>query len=168
MTDLDPVYCMPASIIENMGLRKGWKALQRRASWFFHLQRSCIISIILLWRELGNWEEVARRPISHPDGKVVGLEGWLVVVHYELSFQCFYRWILESLRLLPLMTSTCLVLIATFGDMRYCPVFQVELDQMYTQVIWFQSIHWLSTKALNANKYCKATLLASPYLHHAL
>ncbi|KAG1824955.1 rab geranylgeranyltransferase [Suillus variegatus] len=32
LVDLDPVYCMPASIIENLGLRKGWKALQRRTS----------------------------------------------------------------------------------------------------------------------------------------
>ncbi|KAG1785639.1 rab geranylgeranyltransferase [Suillus plorans] len=32
LVDLDPVYCMPTSIIENMGLRKGWKALQRRTS----------------------------------------------------------------------------------------------------------------------------------------
>lgn len=30
LEDLDPVYCMPASIIEKMGLRKGWKALPRR------------------------------------------------------------------------------------------------------------------------------------------
>ncbi|KAG1874409.1 rab geranylgeranyltransferase [Suillus subluteus] len=32
LVDLDPVYCMPAGIIENLGLRKGWKALQRRTS----------------------------------------------------------------------------------------------------------------------------------------
>ncbi|KAG1747939.1 rab geranylgeranyltransferase [Suillus paluster] len=32
LVDLDPVYCMPASIIESMGLRKGWEALQRRPS----------------------------------------------------------------------------------------------------------------------------------------
>ncbi|OAX37229.1 terpenoid cyclases/Protein prenyltransferase [Rhizopogon vinicolor AM-OR11-026] len=32
LMDLDPVYCMPASIVENVGLRKGWKALQRRTS----------------------------------------------------------------------------------------------------------------------------------------
>lgn len=32
LVDLDPVYCMPASIIDSMGLRKGWEALQRRAS----------------------------------------------------------------------------------------------------------------------------------------
>ncbi|EIW79753.1 rab geranylgeranyltransferase [Coniophora puteana RWD-64-598 SS2] len=30
LVDLDPVYCMPAPIIEKMGLRKGWKALPRR------------------------------------------------------------------------------------------------------------------------------------------
>lgn len=30
LIDLDPVYCMPAHIIEAMGLRKGWKALPRR------------------------------------------------------------------------------------------------------------------------------------------
>ncbi|KAH9854126.1 rab geranylgeranyltransferase [Lenzites betulinus] len=32
LEDLDPVYCMPASVIEAKGLRKGWKALPRRAS----------------------------------------------------------------------------------------------------------------------------------------
>jgi geranylgeranyl transferase type-2 subunit beta len=32
LVDLDPVYCMPAGIIESLGLRKGWKALQRRTS----------------------------------------------------------------------------------------------------------------------------------------
>ncbi|KAI0361986.1 rab geranylgeranyltransferase [Trametes cingulata] len=32
LDDLDPVYCMPARLIESMGLRKGWKALPRRAS----------------------------------------------------------------------------------------------------------------------------------------
>lgn len=32
LMDLDPVYCMPASIIERLGLRKGWKALERRPS----------------------------------------------------------------------------------------------------------------------------------------
>ncbi|OAX33878.1 rab geranylgeranyltransferase [Rhizopogon vinicolor AM-OR11-026] len=32
LMDLDPVYCMPASIIEKLGLRKGWKALQRRTA----------------------------------------------------------------------------------------------------------------------------------------
>ncbi|KAF8966774.1 terpenoid cyclases/protein prenyltransferase alpha-alpha toroid [Flammula alnicola] len=32
LVDLDPVYCMPASIIEAKGLRKGWKALERRQS----------------------------------------------------------------------------------------------------------------------------------------
>ncbi|KAI9463113.1 rab geranylgeranyltransferase [Boletus coccyginus] len=31
LVDLDPVYCMPASIIEEKGLRKGWKALPRRS-----------------------------------------------------------------------------------------------------------------------------------------
>ncbi|KAI0044404.1 rab geranylgeranyltransferase [Auriscalpium vulgare] len=30
LQDLDPVYCMPASVIDRMGLRKGWKALPRR------------------------------------------------------------------------------------------------------------------------------------------
>ncbi|KAI0637071.1 rab geranylgeranyltransferase [Trametes polyzona] len=32
LDDLDPVYCMPASLIESKGLRKGWKALPRRAA----------------------------------------------------------------------------------------------------------------------------------------
>jgi len=32
LDDLDPVYCMPASLIEAMGLRKGWSALPRRHS----------------------------------------------------------------------------------------------------------------------------------------
>jgi geranylgeranyl transferase type-2 subunit beta len=32
LVDLDPVYCMPADIIDSLGLRKGWKALQRRTS----------------------------------------------------------------------------------------------------------------------------------------
>lgn len=32
LVDLDPVYCMPASIIEAKGLRKAWKALERRQS----------------------------------------------------------------------------------------------------------------------------------------
>lgn len=31
LVDLDPVYCMPAPIIEKMGLRKGWEGLPRRA-----------------------------------------------------------------------------------------------------------------------------------------
>ncbi|KAE9410527.1 rab geranylgeranyltransferase [Gymnopus androsaceus JB14] len=31
LVDLDPVYCMPAALIEKMGLRKGWQALERRA-----------------------------------------------------------------------------------------------------------------------------------------
>jgi geranylgeranyl transferase type-2 subunit beta len=30
LVDLDPVYCMPANIIEERGLRKGWKALERQ------------------------------------------------------------------------------------------------------------------------------------------
>ncbi|KAF7331933.1 Rab geranylgeranyltransferase [Mycena kentingensis (nom. inval.)] len=30
LVDLDPVYCMPASVIEAKGLRKGWKSLERR------------------------------------------------------------------------------------------------------------------------------------------
>jgi len=30
LIDLDPVYCMPASVIEGKGLRKGWKTLERR------------------------------------------------------------------------------------------------------------------------------------------
>ena len=32
LVDLDPVYCMPASIIEAKGLRKGWKALPRKST----------------------------------------------------------------------------------------------------------------------------------------
>ncbi|KAF5369912.1 hypothetical protein D9758_001038 [Tetrapyrgos nigripes] len=32
LKDLDPVYCMPADLIERMGLRKGWKNLERRTS----------------------------------------------------------------------------------------------------------------------------------------
>ncbi|KAF7986844.1 hypothetical protein HWV62_12556 [Athelia sp. TMB] len=32
LADLDPVYCMPAQLIESRGLRKGWKALERRAN----------------------------------------------------------------------------------------------------------------------------------------
>ncbi|XP_006456555.1 hypothetical protein AGABI2DRAFT_211583 [Agaricus bisporus var. bisporus H97] len=31
LEDLDPVYCMPAKLIEKMGLRKAWKALERRS-----------------------------------------------------------------------------------------------------------------------------------------
>lgn len=31
LEDLDPVYCMPAKVIEKMGLRKGWQALERRS-----------------------------------------------------------------------------------------------------------------------------------------
>lgn len=30
LEDLDPVYCMPAKVIEKLGLRKGWKALPRK------------------------------------------------------------------------------------------------------------------------------------------
>lgn len=30
LRDLDPVYCMPADIIERLGLRKNWEALPRR------------------------------------------------------------------------------------------------------------------------------------------
>ncbi|KAF9005183.1 terpenoid cyclases/protein prenyltransferase alpha-alpha toroid [Cyathus striatus] len=30
LVDLDPVYCMPADVIEKRGLRKGWKGLERR------------------------------------------------------------------------------------------------------------------------------------------
>ncbi|KAI0065122.1 rab geranylgeranyltransferase [Artomyces pyxidatus] len=32
LDDIDPVYCMPASVIEKKGLRKGWKALPRRTA----------------------------------------------------------------------------------------------------------------------------------------
>ena len=32
LIDLDPVYCMPASVIEAKGLRKAWKALERMKS----------------------------------------------------------------------------------------------------------------------------------------
>ncbi|EGO02235.1 hypothetical protein SERLA73DRAFT_178083 [Serpula lacrymans var. lacrymans S7.3] len=32
LVDLDPVYCMPASVIEAKGLRKDWQALHRRLS----------------------------------------------------------------------------------------------------------------------------------------
>ncbi|KAI0807124.1 rab geranylgeranyltransferase [Fomes fomentarius] len=32
LDDLDPVYCMPASLIESKGLRKGWSALPRKNS----------------------------------------------------------------------------------------------------------------------------------------
>lgn len=31
LVDLDPVYCMPAQMIESKGLRKAWKALERRS-----------------------------------------------------------------------------------------------------------------------------------------
>jgi geranylgeranyl transferase type-2 subunit beta len=30
LEDVDPVYCMPVSLIERMGLNKSWKALLRR------------------------------------------------------------------------------------------------------------------------------------------
>lgn len=30
LEDLDPVYCMPAEIIEKRDLRKNWRALDRR------------------------------------------------------------------------------------------------------------------------------------------
>jgi geranylgeranyl transferase type-2 subunit beta len=30
LEDLDPVYCMPVTVIDAKGLRKGWKALERR------------------------------------------------------------------------------------------------------------------------------------------
>lgn len=30
LVDLDPVYCMPAKLIEKMGLRKRWSALPRQ------------------------------------------------------------------------------------------------------------------------------------------
>ena len=30
LDDLDPVYCMPAALIEKMGLKKDWQALPRR------------------------------------------------------------------------------------------------------------------------------------------
>ena len=30
LVDLDPVCCMPASIIETQGLHTGWEALERR------------------------------------------------------------------------------------------------------------------------------------------
>ena len=32
LVDLDPVYCMPASVIDSKGLRKDWLALERRSS----------------------------------------------------------------------------------------------------------------------------------------
>lgn len=32
LVDLDPVYCMPAHVIERRGLRKGWQALERRVA----------------------------------------------------------------------------------------------------------------------------------------
>ena len=30
LADLDPVYCMPADLIQARGLKKDWKALPRR------------------------------------------------------------------------------------------------------------------------------------------
>ena len=33
LIDLDPVYCIPASVIEAKGLWKAWKALERRKSY---------------------------------------------------------------------------------------------------------------------------------------
>ncbi|KAJ3894137.1 rab geranylgeranyltransferase [Lentinula edodes] len=30
LVDIDPVYCMPAALIETLGLRKGWQSLERR------------------------------------------------------------------------------------------------------------------------------------------
>jgi len=32
LEDIDPVYCMPAPVIERLGLRKGWVALPRRTN----------------------------------------------------------------------------------------------------------------------------------------
>lgn len=32
LNDLDPVYCMPADLMESKGLRKGWTALPRRSA----------------------------------------------------------------------------------------------------------------------------------------
>jgi len=32
LDDLDPVYCMPSTVIERRGLRKAWAALPRRAA----------------------------------------------------------------------------------------------------------------------------------------
>ncbi|CEL52764.1 protein geranylgeranyltransferase type II [Rhizoctonia solani AG-1 IB] len=32
LVDLDPVYCMPAGVVEKLGLRKDWRALPRRLS----------------------------------------------------------------------------------------------------------------------------------------
>ncbi|KAJ8502430.1 hypothetical protein ONZ45_g11779 [Pleurotus djamor] len=32
LEDLDPVYCMPASLIEKLGLRKNWQALPRKST----------------------------------------------------------------------------------------------------------------------------------------
>jgi geranylgeranyl transferase type-2 subunit beta len=33
LEDVDPVYCMPAGLVERMGLKKSWKALPRRGVW---------------------------------------------------------------------------------------------------------------------------------------
>lgn len=30
LVDLDPIYCMPAAVIENKGLKKDWEGLPRR------------------------------------------------------------------------------------------------------------------------------------------
>jgi len=32
LDDLDPVYCMPSTVIERLGLRKGWSAAPRRTA----------------------------------------------------------------------------------------------------------------------------------------
>jgi len=32
LVDIDPVYCMPAALIESMGLRRNWESLPRRSS----------------------------------------------------------------------------------------------------------------------------------------
>ena len=32
LNDIDPVYCMPAALIEKKGLKKNWAALPRRTS----------------------------------------------------------------------------------------------------------------------------------------
>jgi len=32
LEDIDPVYCMPANIIETRGLRKNWLALPRKSA----------------------------------------------------------------------------------------------------------------------------------------
>ncbi|KAJ4478090.1 rab geranylgeranyltransferase [Lentinula aciculospora] len=33
LVDIDPVFCMPAALIEKKGLRKGWQALERRTGY---------------------------------------------------------------------------------------------------------------------------------------